>query len=85
MGLNLNQVFYVGGVFDFFVISILVGFNLGFIGCLSYLVVNGKVINFGKIMIVLFEGYFKSVVNFFCINFVLMFIEYYVKVKKVCK
>ena len=84
-GLNLNQALYVGGVPDFSAISTLAGFNSGFIGCLSYLAVNGKVTNLGKIMIVLFEGHFKSVVNFPRINFVLTFIEYHAKAKKVRK
>ncbi|XP_068699347.1 basement membrane-specific heparan sulfate proteoglycan core protein-like isoform X3 [Montipora foliosa] len=46
-GLNLNQALYVGGVPDFSAISTLAGFNSGFIGCLSYLAVNGKVTNLG--------------------------------------
>lgn len=47
-GLNLNQNLYVGGVPDFSSISSLSGFESGFVGCLSYLVIDGKVANLGK-------------------------------------
>lgn len=47
-GLNLNQDLYVGGVPDFSAISTLSGFKSGFIGCLSYLVIDGKKANLGK-------------------------------------
>ncbi|XP_078373536.1 basement membrane-specific heparan sulfate proteoglycan core protein-like [Oculina patagonica] len=46
-GLNLNRQLYVGGVPDFSSISSLSGFKLGFVGCLSYLVIDGKVANLG--------------------------------------
>ncbi|CAH3185759.1 unnamed protein product [Porites lobata] len=46
-GLNLNQDLHVGGVLDFSSISSLAGFKSGFIGCLSYLAIDGKVVNFG--------------------------------------
>ncbi|XP_074625452.1 basement membrane-specific heparan sulfate proteoglycan core protein-like isoform X6 [Acropora palmata] len=46
-GLNLNQDLYVGGVPDFSAISTLSGFKSGFIGCLSYLVIDGKKANLG--------------------------------------
>lgn len=48
-GLNLNQDLYVGGVPDYSTISSLSGFKSGFIGCLSFLAVDGKVVNLGKI------------------------------------
>lgn len=47
-GLNLNRDLYVGGVPDFSSISSLSGFKSGFVGCLSYLVIDGKVANLGK-------------------------------------
>ena len=47
-GLNLNQKLYVGGVPDFSSMNTLSGFKTGFIGCLSYLVIDGKVVNLGK-------------------------------------
>ncbi|KAJ7379698.1 Basement membrane-specific heparan sulfate proteoglycan core protein [Desmophyllum pertusum] len=47
-GLNLNQDLYVGGVPDFSSISSLSGFRSGFVGCLSYLVIDGKVVNLGE-------------------------------------
>ncbi|PFX26969.1 basement membrane-specific heparan sulfate proteoglycan core protein-like isoform X2 [Stylophora pistillata] len=46
-GLNLNQDLYVGGVPDFSSMSSLAGFKSGFVGCLSYLVVDGNVVNLG--------------------------------------
>ena len=49
-GLNLNQNLYVGGVPDFSSIRSLAGFISGFIGCLSYLTINGKVANLGEIL-----------------------------------
>lgn len=47
-GLNLNQDLYIGGVPDFLSISTLAGFKSGFIGCLSYLMVDGNVVNLGE-------------------------------------
>lgn len=47
-GLNLNQDLYVGGVPDFSSMSSLAGFKSGFVGCLSYLVVDGNVVNLGE-------------------------------------
>lgn len=47
-GLNLNRDLYVGGVPDFSSISTLSGFKSGFVGCLSYLLVDGNVVNLGE-------------------------------------
>jgi len=46
-GLNLNQNLFVGGVPDFSSISSSSGFESGFVGCLSYLVIDGKVAELG--------------------------------------
>lgn len=62
-GLNLNQNLHVGGVPDFSAISALSGFKTGFIGCLSYLAIDGKVAGLGKI----FQCYLRRVMN--CISF----------------
>ena len=59
-GLNLNQDLHVGGVLDFSSISSLAGFKSGFIGCLSYLAIDGKVVNFGKNIIVSFTFHYKN-------------------------
>ena len=47
-GLNLNQSLFVGGVPDFSSISSSSGFESGFVGCLSYLVIDGKVAKLSK-------------------------------------
>ena len=62
-GLNLNQNLHVGGVPDFSAISALSGFKSGFIGCLSYLAIDGKVAGLGKI----FQCYLRRVMN--CVSF----------------
>ena len=51
----------MGGVLDFSSISSLAGFKSGFIGCLSYLAIDGKVVNFGKNIIVLLHSITKIV------------------------
>jgi len=50
-GLNLNQNLFVGGVPDFSSISSSSGFESGFVGCLSYLVIDGKVAELGKFFV----------------------------------
>lgn len=60
-GLNLNQNLHVGGVPDFSAINALSGFKTGFIGCLSYLAIDGKVAGLGKI----FQCYLRRVMNCF--------------------
>ncbi|CAH3182215.1 unnamed protein product, partial [Porites lobata] len=39
-----------GGVLEFSSISSLAGFKSGFIGCLSYLAIDGKVVSLGDLM-----------------------------------
>ena len=51
-GLNLNQNLFVGGVTDFSSISSSSGFESGFVGCLSYLVIDGNVAELGKFFLV---------------------------------
>lgn len=54
----------MGGVFDFFFISFLLGFELGFVGCLSYLVIDGKVVKLSKFFFFILIFYL-SIFNFY--------------------
>lgn len=58
-GLNLNQNLFVGGVPNFSSISSSSGFESGFVGCLSYLVIDGKVAELGKFFLL------NSITNLF--------------------
>lgn len=58
-GLNLNQQLFVGGVPDFSSISSSSGFKSGFVGCLSYLVIDGKVAELGKFLFIVFYFLFE--------------------------
>jgi len=53
--LNLNGLFYVGGVANFSSISDIVGLTKGFIGCVGYIMVNGRHVNLGKCFVYIFE------------------------------
>ena len=62
-GLNLNRDLYVGGVPDFSSISTLSGFKSGFVGCLSYLLVDGNVVNLGEH----FNSFLSYGLSFLCL------------------
>ena len=48
LGLNLNQNLYIGDVPEINGIAKLARFTKGFVGCVSFLALNGKAINLGK-------------------------------------